>query len=151
RHRFVTLLFSAAILGATVWFFMIIPKGFLPSEDTGRVLAQTEAAEGVSFDAMVHYQQQVAAIVRADPDVESFMSSIGSRGGNATGINTGTVFFKLKPRSERESTVDDVIQRLRPKLAKVPGVRVYMQNPPPIRIGGQLTKSQYQYTLQGPD
>ena len=151
RHRLSMLVMSLLVLAATAWFFMIIPKGFLPSEDQSRIFVQTEAAEGVSFQQMVKYQQALAEIVRADPNVESFMSSIGSRGGTVSGTNSGTLFIKLKPRSQRKYSVDEMIQQLRPKLAAVPGVRAYMQNPPPIRIGGQLTKSQYQYTLQGPD
>jgi HAE1 family hydrophobic/amphiphilic exporter-1 len=152
RYRFITLIFSAGILAATVYLFNITPKGFLPSEDVGRILATTEAAEGTSFAAMVRLQKAAADIVAEDPNVESFMSSIGSRGGQATGVNTGTLFMKLKPRpSPRTLSVDELIQVLRPKLARVPGLRVYLQNPPPIRIGGQLTKSQYQYTLQSPD
>jgi hydrophobic/amphiphilic exporter-1 (mainly G- bacteria), HAE1 family len=151
RARLLVLLFSFAILGATVYLFMHIPKGFLPSEDIGRLLVTTEAAEGTSFAGMLGYQQKVAEVVRADPAVDSFMSSIGSRGGQAVGTNSGTIFARLKPRKERDVSVDELIQRLRPQLAQIPGVRTFMQNPPPIRIGGQITKSQYQYTLQGPD
>jgi HAE1 family hydrophobic/amphiphilic exporter-1 len=151
RHRLSMLIASALVLAASIWFFMKIPKGFLPSEDTGRIFAQTEAAEGVSFEKMLSYQQAVADEIRKDPNVESFMSSVGSRGGNASGSNTGVLFIKLKPRDQREVSVDELIQQLRPRLARIPGVRVYLQNLPPIRIGGQLTKSQYQYTLQGPD
>ena len=151
RHRLSTMGVSAVVLAATVYLYMDIPKGFLPSEDTGRIFAQTEAAEGISFESMKEHQQAVAAILREDPRVESFSSSIGMRGGSASGMNTGTIFMKLKPRGERSQSVDEIIQDLRPKLAQVPGIRVFMQNLPPIRIGGQLTKSQYQYTLQGPD
>jgi HAE1 family hydrophobic/amphiphilic exporter-1 len=151
RHRALTMAFSAGILLATVWLFMEIPKGFLASEDTSRILAQTEAAEGVSFPAMVEYQQAAAKIVASDPNVDGFMSSIGARGGQATVVNTGTLFVRLKPKGERKLSVEEVIQELRPKLAGIAGLRVFMQNPPPIRIGGQLTKSQYQYTLQAPD
>jgi len=151
RHRALTVAFSALILAASAWLFSEIPKGFLPSEDQGRILATTEGGEGVSFPAMVEYQQAAAKIASADPDVESYMSSIGSRGANAAGINTGFLLLRLKPRGERQRTADEVIQGLRPKLARLPGLRVYLQSPPPIRIGGQLTKSQYQYTLQSPD
>ncbi len=151
RWRALVMLFSLGILAATGWLFMKVPKGFLPSEDTGRLLITTEAAEGTSFDAMARYQKQLAEIVRAEPMVDSFMSSIGSRGGQATGTNSGTIFARLKDRSQRKMSVDQIIAKLRPKLMQVPGVRVYPQNPPPIRIGGQLTKSQYQYMLQGPD
>jgi HAE1 family hydrophobic/amphiphilic exporter-1 len=151
RAKALVLLFSIAVLAGTVYLFMQVPKGFLPSEDTGRLLVTTEAAEGTSYAGMVHYQQAIADVIRAEPAVDGFMSSIGSRGGQSSGTNAGTVFATLKPRSERTESVDEMIQRLRPKMAQIPGVRAYMQNPPPIRIGGQLTKSQYQYTLQGPD
>ena len=151
RGRLAMLLLSLAILVATGYFFQIIPKGFLPSEDQSRILISSEAAEGASFDAMVQYNQALADIVAKNPDVESFMSSIGSRGGTATGTNTGTLFLKLRDKPPRTKHVDQIIQELRPQLAQVPGVNAFLQNPPTIRIGGQLTKSQYQYTLQGPD
>jgi HAE1 family hydrophobic/amphiphilic exporter-1 len=151
RHRGLTVAFSVAILALSAWLFASIPKGFLPSEDVSRISVSTEAAEGVSFPAMVEYQQAAAKIVAADPNVEAYMSSIGARGGQATGVNNGSMFIKLKPKDERKASVDEMIQRLRPKLAQVTGLRVYMQNPPPIRIGGQVSKSQYQYTLQAPD
>lgn len=151
RHPRITLVVSAAILASTVKLYVDIPKGFLPSEDAGRIFVQTEAAEGISFQSMMAHQQALAAIVHADPRVESFSSSIGMRGGSAAGANTGTLFLKLKPRTERAQSVDEIIQDLRPKLAQVPGIRVFMQNVAPIRLGGRLSKSQYQYTLQGPD
>ena len=127
-----------------------MPTGFLPSEDAGRISVSTEAAEGISFDAMVRHQKALAEIVQADPSVESFMSAVGSGGPNA-GTNTGRMFIKLKPRDQRKLSADQFIQALRPKLAQVSGIRAYMQNPPPIQIGGLMTKSMYQYTLQSPD
>ncbi len=153
RHKLTTMAVSAIILAETVHLFITVPKGFLPNEDTGRIFCITEAAEGVSFEALVRHQQAVAAVIRADPNVDSFMSSAGGGGGGrATSFsNTGRMFLRLKPRPERKLSVDELIQELRPKLAQVPGMRVFMQNLPPIQIGGQLTKSQYQYTLQSPD
>jgi len=151
RHPRLTLLFSAGVLAATVVMFQAVPKGFLPNEDAGRIFVQTEGGEGVSFPAMVALQQQAAAIAAADPRVESYMSSVGSRGNTSVGSNTGTLFIKLVPRSVRKVPVESVIQDLRGRLAQVAGLRCYLQNPPPIRIGGQLSKSQYQYTLQAPD
>jgi hydrophobic/amphiphilic exporter-1 (mainly G- bacteria), HAE1 family len=150
RHRFATMVVSAVVLAGTVDLFIRIPKGFLPSEDNSRIFTQTEAAEGTSFDAMVRHQLALAEIVRSDPDVDSFMCSAGGGPRTAAG-NTGSMFIRLKPRSQRTRSVDQVIQDFRPKLAQVPGIRAFMQNPPPIQIGGQLTKSQYQYTLQSPD
>ena len=150
RHPVLTTAVGAIVLAATLYLLVTIPKGFLPSEDTGNIFAFTEAAQGISFDAMEAHQQAVAAILRQDPNVKSFFSSVGG-GGPGGGINSGVLFLQLKPHPERRLNVDQVIQELRPKLAVVPGMNVYMQNLPPIRIGGQLTKSQYQYTLQGPD
>ncbi|MCL5966529.1 MAG: efflux RND transporter permease subunit [Deltaproteobacteria bacterium] len=150
RHPRSTVLVSAVLLAATAWLFVFIPKGFLPNEDMGMIFGFTEAAQGISFDAMKRHQQEVVAVVRSDPNVESLMSSVGASGPNVSG-NTGRIFIRLKPRSERRASADQVIQELRPKLAGIPGMRVFLQNLPPIRIGGQLTKSQYQLTLQSPD
>ncbi|MGH9531709.1 MAG: efflux RND transporter permease subunit, partial [Terriglobales bacterium] len=149
RHRLATMTASVVLMIATVYLFVAIPKGFLPSEDTGTIFIFTESVEGVSFEAMKQNQQKIMAIVREQPEVKSFFSGIGG-GGSASGGNTGRLFVQMKPRSERPH-VDEVIQKLRGKLAGVPGMRVFMQNLPPIRIGGQLTKSQYQFTLQSPD
>jgi len=150
RHRLATMVVSGAVLVATVWLFRIIPTGFLPSEDTGQAFAFTEAAQGIGFDEMAAHQQALAAIVGADPSVDAYMSSIGATGPNATS-NSGRIFMRLKPRSQRSLSADEVIEELRPKLARVPGIRAFVQNLPPIRIGGQLTKSLYQITLQSPD
>jgi HAE1 family hydrophobic/amphiphilic exporter-1 len=149
RHRPATMAVSMALLIATVYLFVAIPKGFLPSEDNGTIFIFTESVEGVSFDAMKQNQQVMMKILREQPEVYSFFSAIGG-GGSASSSNTGRIFIQMKPRSQRPH-VDEVIQKLRGKLAGVPGMRVFMQNLPPIRIGGQLTKSQYQFTLQSPD
>ncbi len=151
RHRLATMVVSMAILAATIHLFNIMPKGFLPTEDRAQVFAATEAAQGVSYEAMVQHQLQLARIIHADPNVTNFMCSVGPRGASASGGNTGFLFIRLKPRSQRNLSVDQWIQQMRPKLAQVPGIRVFMQNLPPIQIGGQLSKSQYQMTLQGPD
>ncbi len=148
-HGRSVMLSLVVVLIGTFFLFRVIPKGFLPSEDNGQLFGQTEAAQGISFADMVAHQQAVAAIVEADPNVESFMSACGSRGFGAS--NTGFLFLRLKPRSQRALSADEVVQELRPKLAQVPGILTYLQNPPPIRIGGRLTKSQYQYTLQASD
>ncbi len=149
RHRLATMVASFVLLVATAWLFVAIPKGFLPSEDTGTIFIFTESVEGVSFDAMKQNQQRIMAILLEQQEVKSFFSGIGGGGSSASG-NTGRIFIQMKPREER-THVDQVIQKLRGKLAEVPGMRVFMQNLPPIRIGGQLTKSQYQFTLQSPD
>ncbi len=150
RHPALVIAAGVIVMAATAYLLVIIPKGFLPSEDTGNIFAFTEAAQGIAFDAMKDHQRAVAGILRDDPNVKSFFSSVGG-GGPSGGVNSGVLFIQLKPRPERTLNVDQVIQELRPKLAVVPGINVYMQNLPPIRIGGQLTKSEYQYTLQSPD
>ncbi len=150
KHRPATLLVLMASLAAVAALFLIIPKGFLPSEDTDQLSGFTEAKQGISYDSMVDHQKQAAAIVLKDPNVQTVMSSVGAVGSIPT-INSGRLNIRLKPRSERDLSADEVIQELRPKLAAIPGMQVFLQNPPPIRVGGLLTKSQYQYTLQSTD
>ena len=150
RHPWTVLAGSGIVLLATGWLFLAIPKGFLPTEDQGLVFGFTEGAQGIGFPAMKEKQQQVAAIVRSDPDVANLLSSCGPRGNVSVG-NSGIVLAQLKPRGERKRSADQIIQDLRPKLARVPGIRAFLQVPPPIRLGGSLTKSQYQYTLQDSD
>jgi HAE1 family hydrophobic/amphiphilic exporter-1 len=150
RHRLITLIFTAFVFMATLYLFRILPKGFIPSEDTSQLLVTTEAAEGISYDSMVEHQKAVASIVKADRNVDAFMSNAGARGPFGRG-NAGSLFVRLKPTAERKLRVDGVISELRPKLAQVPGIRVYLQNPPTLRIGGLMSKSLYQYTLQTPD
>ncbi|MGH7823583.1 MAG: efflux RND transporter permease subunit [Candidatus Binatia bacterium] len=150
KHHVTTMAASLVVLVGTLYMFGLVPKGFIPSEDTGQVLINTEATQGVSFEQLVQYQQQLAAIVAEDPNVESFYSSIGIGGASLTG-NTGRIFIKLKPRSERSLRAHEVIRELRPKLTRVPGIRVSLQNPPVIRIGGRLSRSLYQFTLQSTD
>ena len=150
RHRMTTMIITLLTLIATVYLFWATPKGFLPSEDTGSIFAFTEAQQGISFDSMVKHQKELAEIVSKDPNVDSFMSAIGSSG-ISVASNTGRMFIRLKPRSERRLSADEIIQELRRKVSQVPGIQMFMQNLPPIRIGGRLTKSEYQFTLQSPD
>ncbi len=150
RHRLAMIVVLLALAVASVYMYFIIPQGFLPSEDTNQIFAFTEAAQGISYDAMVEHQKALAEIVRADPDVEAFNSSVGASGPNTT-TNTGRIFILLKPRGERTRSVDEKIEELRPKMMSVPGLLAFPQNLPPIRIGGNLTKSLYQITLQSPD
>jgi HAE1 family hydrophobic/amphiphilic exporter-1 len=149
-HRTMVLAVTGGLFAATVVLFYVMPKGFLPTEDTGQIFAITEAQQGISFDDMRKHQQELVDIIAQDPNVEAFMSSIGAGGPNAA-ANSGRIFMRLKPRSERKLSADQIIQELRVKTAGVIGIRMFMQNLPPIRIGGTLTKSQYQYTLQSPD
>ncbi len=149
-YKWVTLLGLFALVYATVQLFGTIPKGFIPTEDTGFIFGSTEAIQGISFEDMKLNQQILASIIQQDPNVAAFASTAGAGGRNATG-NAGTIFIRLKPRNERKLNADQVIEQLRPKLSKVPGVRIFLQNPPSIRIGGQITKSLYQLTLQSTD
>ena len=164
RHHVTTMVASLLVLVATVFMFALVPKGFIPSEDTGQIIINSEGSQGVAFEQMVQYQQQLAAIVANNPNVEAYFSSVGVGGAGLTG-NTGRIFMKLKPRSERPVVcsegswikscqplnADQLIRELRPKLASVPGIRVSLQNPPVIRVGGRLSRSLYQFTLQSPD
>ncbi|WP_319242944.1 efflux RND transporter permease subunit [uncultured Propionivibrio sp.] len=140
---FLTIALTAVLFGK-------VPKDFLPSGDSGQITATTEGPQDASFAYMVEHQQAIAEIIAQDPNIRSFMSSVGATNQRPTS-NTGTLSIMLKPAHERKLTPDQIIQELRPKLAAVPGIRVYMQNPPVIRIGGQITAGQYQYTLQDTD
>jgi HAE1 family hydrophobic/amphiphilic exporter-1 len=146
-HGRAAMIFSGIILAATVLLFYVIPKGFIPSEDRDQISMQTEAAQNISFDAMVAHQTALLEIVQQDPNVARFMCSVSS--GGSSGTNTGNMFIILKPRRERKLTADQVIAQLRPKLAAVPGIRAYLTNPPPINLGGRISRSLYQVTFQG--
>jgi len=148
RHRALTMLVAAGTLAATVYLFGFVPKGFIPNQDTGQVFTFTEAGQDVSFDAMVREQKQLAAFFGNNPNIESYYSMVGANNGAA---NSGRLFATLKPRRERPLSADQTIDQLRPLLNSVPGIRAFPQNPPLIQIGGNLTKSAYQYTLQGLD
>jgi hydrophobic/amphiphilic exporter-1 (mainly G- bacteria), HAE1 family len=151
RYRFVSLVVSIVILGETLYLLIVIPKGFLPSGDSSSVFVSTEAVQGISFDDMAKNSLAIADIARQDPNVEKFMCSVGGIGGFGGALNNGIMFFHLYDRPPRQMTPEQVIDEMRPKLAGIPGIRVYMQNPPPIRIGGMLSRALYQYTLQSPN
>jgi HAE1 family hydrophobic/amphiphilic exporter-1 len=151
KYRAVTMLASLLLMAATVYLFQAIPKGFIPTQDTGTISATTEFAQGIGFDAMAAHQLQVANIIKADDNVQVFTSNIGNGPGGGGG-NQGRFSIDLKPLAPagpRTLTADEVINELRKKTGGIPGVRVYLQNPPAIRIGGQMTRAVYQYTLQG--
>jgi len=150
NYRRTTLAVTIILTLVTGFLFTKIPMGFLPSEDTGQIFAFTEAAQGISFEDMVRHQKELAAIVARDHNIDAFMSAVGASGISVAN-NAGRMFMRLKPRSERKLSADEIIQELRPKVSQVPGIMMFMQNLPSIRIGGQLTKSQYQFTLQSPD
>jgi HAE1 family hydrophobic/amphiphilic exporter-1 len=149
RHPQYTLMVFFATVVLTGYLFWVVPKGFIPNEDTGQVFAFTEASQDISFEGMMEHQVQAANIVRQQPYVASFFSGIGASGSSVV-MNTGRIFMRLKPASERPSA-DEIVQDLRKKLANIPGMNVYPQVLPTIRIGGNLTKGQYQYTLQDAD
>ncbi len=150
RNRRLTLGFSLALLVVTGALFVYIPKGFIPSEDIGQLTAVTEAEQGISIESMLEHQNRVADIIAEDPNVESFMSLVGAGGPNAAG-NSGRLLIRLKPRHERTQSADEVLQSLRKKLAAIPGIKTFLQNPPPINLGARFTKAMYQYTLQSPN
>jgi multidrug efflux pump len=146
HSRFVMLIFFT-VFGLNIFLFIIVPKGFFPEEDTGRLVGSLQADQSVSFQAMSQKLRQMMAIVQADPAVQTVVGYTGTGGGGYGQINTGSVFVSLKPVSERPP-VDQVIARLRPKLAEVPGGRLFLVAVQDIRAGGRQSNSEYQYTLQ---
>jgi HAE1 family hydrophobic/amphiphilic exporter-1 len=150
KHRALTLATSLLLVGGSAYLFLIVPKGFLPSEDQNRFQISVEGIQGIGFDEMLRHQQEVADIVAQDPDIIGFSNNIGGGGGGGGGqLNQGRMGIDLKPRAERTRSVDQIIADLRPKVAQVPGVRVFMVNQPPINLGGQQgSRSVYQFTLQ---
>ena len=150
RHKRTTLGVALATFVATVFLFVLIPKGFFPDEDTGQIFAITEASQDISFDAMKEHQQAAAKIVLAETNVAAFVSAIGA-GGASVGGNQGRIIMRLQDRAHRTLSANQIIQKLRPQLAQIPGINVYMQNPPLIRVGGQITKALYQFSLQDTD
>jgi len=145
RHRRATLVVSLLVLAGTVQLFRTVPTGFLPDEDQGFLFVFTEGPQGISYDSMVRHQKQLNDIVMTLPWVDSFNSTVG--GGSS---NQGRIFIHMLPRGQRKPALQ-LVQELRARLMAVPGINAYPQMLPTIRIGGQLTKSQYQFTLQSPD
>ena len=143
RHSFATLMFSFLVLGATVYMFVVVPKGFIPTEDIGQIRVSTEAAQGISFEDMVRHQRAAAKVISENPNVKAFMSFTSDD-------NTGRMFLSLKDRRERPHA-SVVVEQLRSELAKIPGITSYAVMPDIIPIGGRFSKSQYQFTLQSPD
>ena len=150
-HRRSVMAFSLVTLIATVVLFQMVPKGFIPSEDTGRIRASTETAQGTSFTDMVAHQKLAADRVRKNQYVDAVLSNIGTGSGNSTGLpNQGRLTVRLKPRGERPSA-DEMVRILAKETADIPGISVYWQNTPIIQLGGRTAKALYQYTLQGAD
>ncbi len=150
RHQGFMLIVWAVTFLVTLWLYVVVPKGFFPQQDTGVMFGSTEAAQDISFPAMARLQDQVARIVLADPAVDQLGSFIGASSGNST-INNGRMFIILKPLSQRDVRADQVIGRLRKKLAAVPGITLYMQAVQDIRVGGRFSAAQYQYSLTSTD
>ncbi len=146
RHRGIMLGVMALTLALTGMLFVAIPKGFFPQQDTGLLIGFTEAPQDVSFPSMSERQMAVNDVAQSDPEIEHILSFIGTGSGSAS--NTGTVFIALRPNPPRTTTADDILNRLRPKLAKVEGVALYLQAVQDVRVGGRSTRTQYQYTLQ---
>jgi multidrug efflux pump len=149
RFQFVTLLVALATLALTVFLYITIPKGFFPVQDTGVIQGISQASETISFPAMAAKQKELAAIILADPAVQSLSSFIGPDGTNTT-LNSGRFSINLKPLSQRDLNASDVIRRLQGKLAKVEGIRLYMQAVQNITVDDRVTRTQYQYTLEDP-
>jgi HAE1 family hydrophobic/amphiphilic exporter-1 len=150
KYRALTMATSLLLVAGSAYLFLIVPKGFLPSEDQDRFSISVEGIQGIGFDEMLRHQLQVADIVAQDPDIIGFSNNVGGfGGGGGSALNQGRIGVDLKPKSERTRSVDQIIADLRPKLAQVPGVRVFMVNQPPINLGGQQgARSTYQFTLQ---
>jgi hydrophobe/amphiphile efflux-1 (HAE1) family protein len=150
RHQGFTLLVTFATLAATVWLYVLIPKGLLPLQDTGLILGVTDAEQSISFKSMTERQAAMASVVSRDPDVKSIASFVGTGAVNAT-LNTGRLYIHLKPRSERSATVQKIIQRLRRAVEEVPGISLFMQAVQDVQIDSRPSRTQYQLTLQDPD
>ncbi len=148
RHPGITLLVAAVTFGVNIYLFWNIPKGFFPQQDNGRLAGITVAAQDISFQSMREKLSRLADIVRADPGVATVTAYTGGGGGRGTTVNSARMFVSLKPRSQRDATADEIITRLRPKLARVPGATLYLQAVQDIRLGGRLSNAQYQFTLQ---
>ena len=149
RHPRSMLAVTLATMGVSIYLYIIVPKGFFPQQDTGRLSGNIQASQDISFQAMRQKLTEVVEIIQRDPAVENVMGFTGGGGGSTT--NTGRMFIALKPLQERQLSADQVIARLRSKLAKVPGAPTYLQAVQDLRIGGRVSSAQYQYTLQSVD
>lgn len=150
RHQFFTLMVAIATLVATIFLYIIVPKGLLPQQDTGLILGVTDSAQSISFKAMAQRQHEIAEIVRKDPDVRSVSSFVGAGAVNAT-VNTGRLNIQLKPRNERKASASEIIDRLREATKNVEGIALFMQAVQDVQIDSRLSRTQFQYTLQDAD
>jgi hydrophobe/amphiphile efflux-1 (HAE1) family protein len=150
RHRFTTLMIMLGSVVLTGYLYTVIPKGFFPQQDTGLIVGITEAAQDISFKGMADRQLAVVDTVLKDPGVDTVGSALGP-GGPTASTNQGRMYISLKPRDQRDASADEIIRRLQPELAKIPGISLFMQAAQDITIGGRVNKTQYQYTLTDPD
>jgi hydrophobe/amphiphile efflux-1 (HAE1) family protein len=147
RHRRLMMFVTLSTVGLTIYLYKAVPKGLFPQQDTGQLNGSSEAPQDISFPAMVQRQSRIIQVVSKDPDVLHVVSFIGGGPGGSAG-NTGSVFAQLKPLGQRKSSADQVIARLRPKLARITGINLMLQAVQDVRMGGRSGRSQYQYTLQ---
>jgi hydrophobe/amphiphile efflux-1 (HAE1) family protein len=150
RNEGFTLLVTLATLAATVWLYVIVPKGLLPLQDTGLILGVTDAEQSISFKTMSQRQAEVAAVVSKDPDVKNVASFVGTGAVNAT-LNTGRLYINLKPKKERSDSAQKIIDRLRIAVQEVAGISLFMQAVQDVQIDSRPSRTQYQLTLQDPD
>jgi len=150
KHQPLMLILTLSLIVVTGYLYVVIPKGFFPQQDTGFIFGQAEARQDISFAGMSKIQHRLADIVTADPDVSGVVSFVGATAGNAA-ENTARMFIQLKPFDQRHATADQIIQRLRPKVAEVPGAFYFMQAGQDVSVGGRLSKTQYQFTLTDTD
>jgi hydrophobic/amphiphilic exporter-1 (mainly G- bacteria), HAE1 family len=151
KYHFTTMILSGVLLIVTIGLFTLVPKGFIPSEDTSQIIGITQAAPDASFNELSRHQQQVVDVIRQDPHVEAVNSNIGGSNGSIAPSNSGSLFIRLQPHNKRSSGADEIIQNLRPKLAAIPGIQVFLQNPPAIPVGAQQTTGLYQLSFQSSD
>ncbi len=149
KYSFVTLMVFFATAGSTAYLFTIIPKGFFPQQDTGVLIGISEGSQDISFAEMSARQLALGAVIGADPDIAAYSASVGA--GSGSTANNGRFFIALKPFEERTASAQEIIARLRPKLDKVAGARLFLQAAQDISVGGRLARTQYQYTLQDAD
>jgi hydrophobe/amphiphile efflux-1 (HAE1) family protein len=150
RHRGITLAATVGTVVLTGYLYVVIPKGFFPQQDTGFIVAVSEAAQDISFSAMIERQSRLVRILLTDPGIDGVISAVGAGGVNQT-VNNGRMFINLKPRGERDASASEIIDRLRPKLAQVEGIALFMQASQDINVGGRYSRTQYQFTLQDAD
>ena len=151
HHRPVMLAVFLAVLVATGYLYVKVPKGFIPDADTDSMYVNSEAAQGTSYYKMLQYQQQITEVIKNEPYIDSFMFSVGSSNWGSSGTNQSRMFVELVPRRQRPISATEIANRLRPKLNRFPGVRGLINVPQAIRVGGHMSRTSYDFTLQGPD